>query len=72
MEFKITKSIGTVGEPSKTGWKKEINMVSWNGREPKYDIRDWAPDHDKMGKGITLTESEAREMANILNEYFAE
>lgn len=72
MEVKITASIGTIGKPSMVGWQKEINMVSWNRREPKYDIRDWAPDHDKMGKGITLTESEARELAKILTEYFAE
>ena len=72
MEFKITASIGTIGKPLMSGCQKEINMVSWNRREPKYDIRDWAPDHDKMGKGITLTESEARELAKILTEYFAE
>lgn len=41
---------------SKKGWNKELNLISWNGREPKYDIREWSPEHDKMGKGITLSE----------------
>lgn len=45
---------------STKGWTKELNIVSWNGAAPKYDIRDWAQDHEKMGKGITLTEEEAR------------
>ncbi len=39
-------------------WKKEINLISWNGATLKYDIRDWSPDYEKMGKGITLTEEE--------------
>ena len=52
---------------SSKGWTKELNLVSWNGRDPKYDLRDWAPDHEKMGKGITLTEEELSELKKILN-----
>jgi len=44
---------------SSKGWTKELNLVSWNDREPKYDLREWAPEHEKMGKGITLTREEA-------------
>ena len=53
-DFEITEHIGVLAEKTK-GWKREINLVSWGGAEPKIDIRDWSPDHSKMGKGITLT-----------------
>lgn len=72
MVFTITKTIGTIGAPSMAGWTKEINMVSWNGRAAKYDIRDWSPDHDKMGKGITLTETEAKDLVNVLSAYLSD
>ena len=55
--FEIVEEIGVLSENAK-GWKKELNLISWNGGEPKYDIRDWAPDQEKMGKGVTLTEVE--------------
>lgn len=48
------------------GWRKELNKISWNGAAPKYDIRDWAPDHEKMGKGVTLTEEEAAKLKELL------
>lgn len=67
IKFEIKENIGTVSESPK-GWKKEINLVSWNGREPKYDIRDWAPEHEKMGKGVTLTSEELKSLKSILNE----
>ena len=57
IKFEITKHIGVLSEGSK-GWRKELNLVSWNDREPKYDIRDWAPQYAKMGKGVTLSEEE--------------
>ncbi|MDY6351703.1 MAG: YdbC family protein [Lachnospiraceae bacterium] len=60
-KFEIIKEIGVLSEGSK-GWRKELNLVSWNGAEPKYDLRDWAPEHEKMGKGITLTEEEAEKL----------
>ena len=52
-------------------WQKEVNLVSWNGGIPKVDIRDWDEEHDRCGKGITLTEDEAREVAAILTDYFS-
>ncbi|MDX8047447.1 YdbC family protein [Gracilibacillus sp. S3-1-1] len=57
IKFEIIQQIATLSESSK-GWTKEVNLISWNDREPKYDIRDWSPDHEKMGKGVTLTEAE--------------
>lgn len=48
------------------GWTKELNKISWNGGEPKYDIRDWAPEHEKMGKGVTLTHNEAEKLSALL------
>jgi len=53
---------------SARGWTKELNLVSWNGREPKYDIREWDPEHEKMGKGVTLTEEELVALKMLLEE----
>jgi hypothetical protein len=66
IKFKITKSLGVLSEGSK-GWQKEINLVSWNELESKYDIRDWAPGHEKMGKGITLNYEELKKLKELLN-----
>ncbi len=65
-KFEIIKEIGVLSEGSK-GWRKELNLVSWNGSEPKYALRDWAPEHEKMGKGITLTEEEAEKLKQLLD-----
>jgi hypothetical protein len=48
--------------------RKELNLISWNNGNPKYDIRDWAPNHEKMGKGITLTEAEAKALKGMLQQ----
>lgn len=64
-KFEIVEEIGVLSEGSK-GWRKELNKISWNGAEPKYDIRDWAPEHEKMGKGVTLTEDEAVKLKELL------
>lgn len=67
IKFEIKESIGTLSESAK-GWTKELNLVSWNNREPKYDLRDWAPDHEKMGKGLTLTLEELRVLKELLSK----
>ncbi|HHU20022.1 MAG TPA: hypothetical protein GXZ58_07410 [Bacilli bacterium] len=67
VNYEIVKQIGVVSK-SKTGWTKELNLVSWNDRDPKYDLRDWAPDHEKMGKGITLSKEEVDALTKILNQ----
>lgn len=61
----IVEEIGILSESAK-GWTKELNKISWNGGEPKYDIRDWAPEHEKMGKGVTLTDDEAAKLLELL------
>jgi hypothetical protein len=61
----IQKHYGALSE-EKNGWRKELNLVSWNGRNPKLDLRDWAPDHEKMGKGITFTRDEAQKLREFL------
>ena len=65
--FEITQNLGVLSTSPK-GWTKELNLISWNGKEPKYDIRDWSPDHEKMGKGVTLSEEELAELKRILNQ----
>ncbi|MDR1195707.1 MAG: hypothetical protein LBL00_04425 [Endomicrobium sp.] len=65
IKFEIVKSVGIISEGSK-GWKKELNIIKWNDRDPKYDLRDWAPDRTKMGKGITLTKEEVAKLKELL------
>lgn len=67
LKYDIVKTIGVISESPK-GWTKELNLVSWNGREPKYDLRDWAPDKEKMGKGVTLTEEEIHQLKAVLKK----
>lgn len=67
IKFEIKDELGVISENTK-GWTRELNLVSWNGAEPKYDLRDWAPDHEKMGKGITLSADEAQELYKILGK----
>ncbi len=64
--FSIEKQIGVISQ-GKGGWQVELNLVSWSGREAKYDIRSWSPDHQKMGKGITLTQEELQTLARIIS-----
>ncbi|MCL1979441.1 MAG: YdbC family protein [Methanomassiliicoccaceae archaeon] len=56
-KYEIVEKIAVLSESSK-GWTKELNLISWNDRDPKYDIREWSPDGEKMGKGITLSDEE--------------
>ncbi|WP_019243560.1 MULTISPECIES: YdbC family protein [Bacillus] len=65
-KYEITDRIGTISQSPK-GWNKELNLISWNGKEAKYDLRDWAPDHEKMGKGITLSHEELKALRDVLN-----
>lgn len=64
IKFEIIKHIAVLSEGSK-GWTKEANLISWNDKEPKYDIREWSPDHTKMGKGITLSKEEMVKLKEI-------
>ena len=65
IKYEIKKSLGVIGEGTK-GWKKEVNLVSWNDRKPKLDIRDWDETHEKMGKGVTLNKNEVEELRKLL------
>ena len=64
-EYEIVESIGTLSESNK-GWKKSVNLISWNKKEAKFDIREWSPDGAKMGKGITLSKEEMAELKRLL------
>ncbi|MBQ1949347.1 MAG: YdbC family protein [Treponema sp.] len=64
--FEITEKIAVLST-SKTGWTLELNKVSWGGRPAKYDLRSWAPEHQKMGKGVTLTDEELKTLKATLN-----
>ena len=65
--YEITQRIAVLSQ-SPNGWERQLNMVSWNGREPKYDIRDWASDNAKMGKGISLSHDELAILKGILDD----
>ena len=64
-KYEIVEEIAVLSENPK-GWRKELNLVSWNDRPAKFDLRDWSPNHEKMGKGITLSNEEF----NVLRETF--
>lgn len=65
--YDIVEQVGVLSENS-NGWSREVNLISWNGRDAKYDIRDWAPNNEKMGKGISLSKEEVKALKEILNE----
>lgn len=65
IKYEIKETIGVLSTSAK-GWQKELNLISWNDAAPKYDIREWAPEHEKMGKGVTLTEEEASKLKALL------
>ncbi|HZH58945.1 MAG TPA: PC4/YdbC family ssDNA-binding protein [Metabacillus sp.] len=67
IKYQIHQNLGIISEGAK-GWKKELNLISWNDREPKYDLRDWDEQHEKMGKGVTLSKDEVIKLRDILNE----
>ena len=64
-QYEIVEHIGVLSESPK-GWRKEFNKIAWNGGAPKYDIRDWAPEHEKMGKGVTLSEEELEKLRELI------
>ncbi len=67
IKYEIKETIGVLSENSK-GWGKELNLISWNDRAPKFDIRDWSPEHEKMGKGMTFTNDELKTLRDLLNK----
>ena len=67
LKYDITEKLGVLSE-AENGWTKELNIVSWNEREPVYDIRTWSPNHERMGKGITLALDEIKMLKEILDK----
>ncbi len=68
LNFVIEESFGVIST-TPGGWTKELNLVSWNGAEPKFDVRQWSPDHSRMGKGISLSREEAEELKKLLTKW---
>ncbi len=66
IKYEIVKKVGVLSK-SASGWAKELNLISWNDREAKYDLRDWSADGEKMGKGVTLTKEELSALRDLLN-----
>jgi hypothetical protein len=66
IKYEIIKNIGMLSK-AESGWAKELNLISWNDREAKYDIRDWSADHVKMGKGVTFSKAELLALKELLN-----
>ena len=68
IDYEIVMQIGLLSQ-SPTGWTKEVNLISWNERPPKYDIRDWSADHSQMGRGVTLSRDELLALRDLLNQW---
>ena len=64
--FTIEEELGALSVAS-NGWKKQLTYTSWNGRNPKFDLRSWSDDHNAMTKGLTLTKEEMVKLKEILN-----
>lgn len=71
IQYEIVKEIAALST-SDSGYTKEINLISWNGKEPKYDIRSFSPNREKCGKGVTLTEAEAGKLLAALQKVLSE
>ncbi len=65
--YEIVETVAVLSENAR-GWRKELNLVSWGGRDPKYDIREWSPEHDRMGKGVTLSDEEMKALVAALKK----
>ena len=65
--YEITERIAVLSTNAR-GWERQLNMISWNGAAPKYDIRDWSPDGSRMAKGISMTAEDLKALKDILNE----
>lgn len=68
LKYEIVKEICVLSESAR-GWTKELNLVSWNEREPKFDIREWAPEHTRMGKGVTISREEMQLILDVMAKY---
>ena len=66
IEFRVVDRVGVIAS-YQTGWNKELNIISWNGGNPKFDIRDWDPEHEHMSRGVTLHEQEAEKLLGLLS-----
>lgn len=66
-KFEIKEKLGVISK-SRNGWTKELNYVSYNDRDPKFDIREWDENHEKMGKGVTFTLEELRTLKELIDE----
>jgi hypothetical protein len=71
IQYEIVKEIAVLST-SDSGYTKEINLISWNGKEAKYDIRSFSPNREKCGKGVTLTEAEAGKLLAALQKVLSE
>ncbi len=68
IKFEIVRKLGLLSESAR-GWRKELNIVAWNDREPKLDIREWAEDHSRMGRGVTMTREEVGRLYEYIGAY---
>ena len=67
----IVKHIGNI-KVNGNGWSKELNIVSWNGKHPQYDIREWDPDHQRMARGLTFTDAEMETLVMLYQKHHAD
>lgn len=67
--YEIIEEIGQVGSPTASGWSTRLNLISWNGGSPKLDIRSWNEDMSRMGKGVSFSKEDSKDLAVLLNSY---
>lgn len=67
IKFEFIEHISVLSEDKRTGWRKELNLVSWNNKMPKYDIRSWSPDYTEMSKEVTLSKDELSNLRTTID-----
>lgn len=71
VKFEIIRHIGVLNSYP-TGWSKEFNIVRWNDKSDKFDVRDWAPGHERMSRGVTMFEEELKKLMELCSGLFNE
>jgi len=70
IKYEIVRKLGTLSDGERS-WRKELNIVAWNDREPRLDIREWSEDHSRMGRGVTMSPDEAGRLYEYLGTYLS-
>jgi hypothetical protein len=69
VNYRIIEELGTISEGMQNA--KRLNVIQWADNPTRLDFRIWVKteEGERPGKGITLTDEEAKRLAAFLNAY---